>query len=1052
VRHRQGEAVLVLRLVLRALRWRAAASITVFIVAVIAVLSATVGPIYLHATNQVVLTDRLRDSPHTERDVLITRDTLAGVTGADWSAPIHSYASEAQDPRWFGPPVYAQRAVMKVVAPLHRLVYDSRLVVIDGQCQHLTFVTGRCASTDKETVVSARAARTAGWRVGDKVTPQAGNLALPIPLTIAGIYQPTDPTGDYWAPWQFFDAAPQLYDGTRARLDSFFVVASVLTSRTTSLEQSIEANVPLLTNRVGLDDRDALRAAVRSVQKRAADAAPRQILGPVTVRTQLIKLVASLNRETSLAATLVTLATAQLALLAICVLYAIVVATAAARGPEVALAKLRGRRPWSILAQGLLEPAILVLTAAVGGAALAWVVVRLVSPRLLAPDAVVAFPRSAVLVAVLATAAALLATIVAARRIVRSPVADLLRRGTDGTVPSTGLAVADAMAVTIAIAGLIELAVGGVLTAGKADPLSVLAPVLLAIAVAIVGLRLLPYAGRAVLGWTQESRHIVVFLAVRQIVRRAAGTRLVLLISIALALATFAVSNWSVARSNREIRALNQAGAARVLTVVANPGVDLRTAVDKADPGGHDAMAAMTVRLGNTPLLALDATRMAGVAAWRPDYSTSSERQVIDWLHPRTAVPVIVKGQELRVEIALTATATRGEPVRGSVTLSDDQHRRSTLDLGTLRPGRAAYRASLSPDCARGCRVTGLQAAPADTPFVQGEIAKVRPQVDVTISSIEVADAATGPWRRVDAGLTEPARWRIEQDSSGVSSSDGSLAVSFLPDVGHNQWPVLVPADVGDHVPAVLASETVDLYPGKAQANASASGLDGNAIVLDGSLHSVTLPQLDRVGAMVDLTMAERAMTDVAIGSARSQVWLSKSAPDGLTRRLEQQGLRIVETDDYRRHLIKLDHTGPAFADSLFVVAAGAATVLAIGATVLGGLVTARRRSYELAALEAVGVSPRSLRRATAAEQGLLLAVGLVLGVLAGIGGAVLALPSTPFFVETDVGPPVEYGLPRTTLAVLVAAIVVILAITCLAMARLIEGQATASRLREAQQ
>jgi ABC-type antimicrobial peptide transport system permease subunit len=159
-----------------------------------------------------------------------------------------------------------------------------------------------------------------------------------------------------------------------------------------------------------------------------------------------------------------------------------------------------------------------------------------------------------------------------------------------------------------------------------------------------------------------------------------------------------------------------------------------------------------------------------------------------------------------------------------------------------------------------------------------------------------------------------------------------------------------------------------------------------------------------------------------------------------------------VSTDTARRHLTKLDHTGPAFADSLFVVAAGAATVLAIGATVLGGLITARRRSYELAALEAVGVAPRSLRRATAAEQGLLRTVGVVLGVLAGIAGALLALPSTPFFVYTDVGPPVEYGLPGVTLAVLGATLVVVLAVTCALMARLIEGQATAARLREAQQ
>jgi hypothetical protein len=50
-----GESrVLTLRLARRAIRWRAAASATVFSVAVLAILAATVGPIYLHAVDETV--------------------------------------------------------------------------------------------------------------------------------------------------------------------------------------------------------------------------------------------------------------------------------------------------------------------------------------------------------------------------------------------------------------------------------------------------------------------------------------------------------------------------------------------------------------------------------------------------------------------------------------------------------------------------------------------------------------------------------------------------------------------------------------------------------------------------------------------------------------------------------------------------------------------------------------------------------------------------------------------------------------------------------------
>ncbi len=1045
--------MLTVRLVLRALRWRAAASITVFVVAVIAVLSATVGPIYLHATDQVVLTQRLQDTPPSQRDMVVTRDTLAGVARVDWREPVSRFARQAADPRWFGRPVFAEHAATTVTTRSPKTTYDTRILAIDSQCQHLTFTAGRCPRARTETAVSARAAATGKWRVGDRVVMRAGAAGTPLPLTVAGIYQPRDPHGAYWSPWHFFDAAPQLFDNRLGRLDSFFVVDSLLSTRIRTIPQTIEADVPLVVDRVGLDDRADLRASLRAVERAVADDTVAEAIAPTKVNTQLPTVLKSLNHEMSLAGTLVTLATAQLALLAVCVLYAIVAATAAVRGPEVALAKLRGRRPASILFQALLEPAILILTAAVAGAALAWVVVRLVSPRLLAPDAVVAFPRAALAVAALATAAALLAAFVAARRIVVSPVADLLRRGRDAATGSTGLAVADAAAVTIALAGLLELAVGGVLSSGKPDPLSVLAPALLAIAVAIVGLRLLPFVGRAVLNATRESRHLVTFLAVRQIVRRAAGARLVLLISVALALATFAVTNWSVARSNRQIRALNQTGAARVLTVAPRAGVDLRAAVGRADPGGRAAMAAEVVQVGNTPLLALDTPRMPGIAAWRADYSSKSASEVRSWLRPQTAPPVVVRGQQVRVDIDLTRVQPSGAAIIASLTLSDPAHRPSTADLGRLRPGRASYRGSLSPDCAAGCRVVGLQVEPVKAASAAASSPTGHPEIEVAVHSVATADRPAGPWRPVAAGLAEAGGWRAGEDANvELSSRAGALHLTLRPDASTGQWPAVVPADLPASVPAVLASGTVSVYPGAASANASATGLDGNALALDGSVHAVTLPELDRVGALVDLTLAQRAMTDTALSSARYQVWLARSAPSDLTARLQAQGLRILSTDSSQRHLSKLDRTGPAFADSLFVVAAGAATVLAIGATVLGGLVTARRRSYELAALEAVGVAPRTLRRATAAEQGLLLAVGLVLGVLAGIAGAALALPSTPFFVSTDIGPPVEYGLPAVTLAGLGVTLVVVLAVTCALMARLIEGQATAGRLREAQQ
>jgi uncharacterized membrane-anchored protein YhcB (DUF1043 family) len=105
-----------------------------------------------------------------------------------------------------------------------------------------------------------------------------------------------------------------------------------------------------------------------------------------------------------------------------------------------------------------------------------------------------------------------------------------------------------------------------------------------------------------------------------------------------------------------------------------------------------------------------------------------------------------------------------------------------------------------------------------------------------------------------------------------------------------------------------------------------------------------------------------------------------------------------------------------------------------------------------LAALEAVGVAPRTLRRATAAEQGSVFAIGLVVGLAAGLVGSRLALPSTPVFVDASAGPPPVVGLPWALLAGLAAGLAVVFVVVSLAIARLVERAAAPSQLRGAQQ
>jgi hypothetical protein len=1037
--------VLVFGLAARSLRWRAAASVTVFLVALVAIMAATVGPIYLHAVNQTVLAQRLRQAPQYQRDMYVSRVTLLGMPRTRWEADIHALATLAADPRWFAAPVYSQQAQVSYTNGTH---YQGRIAAVDDQCQQVHITSGRCvnASATDETMISARTATSHHLTVGAVIKPEPTVSMSPISLHVVGIYQPIHPHGSFWKPWDLFDALQPVSEHDPPKLDAFLVGPAVLSSRIGTVVQTLAANVRLMPAKVRLDDVSALRQTIKAVQSADTQRTYREGLTAPKIANQLPAVLASMSSEMSLTRTLITLSTVQLALLAIFVLYSVVAGTTSAQAPEVALAKLRGRRPRSVLLQGVLQPVVLVLLAAPIATPLAWLLVRALSGRLLGSGVDVVFPVAAAEVAAAAAGRAVLAAIIAARRILVSPVATLLRRGDDATSSSVGLALADAAAVTLALAGLVQLIAGGVFNGAKTDPLSALAPTLLGIAGAVLVLRLLPVLGRGVLRSTRDSTRLTGFLAVRQIIRRPAGARALLLVAVALALASFAVTNWSAARTNRQLRALGTAGAWTVLKVTPSPNVfDLRQAVDRADPSGHSMAAAYATPGQGTALIAVDTHRFAGVGAWGAGNSAQSLSQVLETLRGTRPPPVAFSGAKIELAVDLTRSPPRA--VRLSAGVIGADHQLAEVDFGLVHAGPGVYEGQLPADCAQGCRFTDVSLS-ANTPGLNHDDPNGRlGEIDATIS----AQAYTGAVGQPVAGFDDAARWRGDGKSlAQIGSSAGALSLVLRQSSQGGAWASLQATDVPASLPAALASGTVALYRGAR--SASSVGLDGNELPLNGVIRAVSLPQLDRFGAMVDFGAALQAMSDPAAFTTQFQVWLSPAAPKDMRARLAAQGVHVTGRVRASTYRAQLDHTGPAYADGLFLVAAAAATLLAIGATVLGGVITARRRAYELAALAAVGVAPRTLRRATAVEQGIVLGLGLVIGLAAGLGGSLLALPSTPFFVTEHVGPPTEHGLPWGLLAGLVGALIVVFVVTCVVVARFVSRQATAERLREAQE
>ncbi|HEY1485184.1 MAG TPA: hypothetical protein VGF84_03705, partial [Micromonosporaceae bacterium] len=307
--------MLVFRLALRALRWRASASVAVFLVALTGVLAATAGPIYLHALDDTVLTERLSGTSADQLDTMIERSTLAGIPHITWSGDLQAVARTAADPRWYGAPVYESSVDMYLDVDGRS---GTRLAALGGICAHVTITDGRCladGSTD-ETIVSARTAAELNLTVGATIAPQPITDTAAVRLTIVGIFQPVDPTGGYWEPWGLFDARPAI-GNQLAHVDSLLVTPQALSSRTNTLEEKLAALVPLRPTAVHLDDRPALLATVRASQALAVHrstqaSANYQDLTPTMVTTGLPTVLSRTATEMSLARTLVTVATAQL--------------------------------------------------------------------------------------------------------------------------------------------------------------------------------------------------------------------------------------------------------------------------------------------------------------------------------------------------------------------------------------------------------------------------------------------------------------------------------------------------------------------------------------------------------------------------------------------------------------------------------------------------------------------------------------------------------------------------------------------------------------------
>ncbi|MGE5617404.1 MAG: FtsX-like permease family protein [Candidatus Woesearchaeota archaeon] len=1027
---------------LRGMRWRLAISLLTVLTSAIAVGAAVVGPLYLRTARDSVLRSTVASASVEDRGA-----TLAAASGGTVSLGQIRRAERVVGHAgpWFGPPITTVLSGISLTGPRSGLV-RSQLLSRTGICRALRFAAGTCRLAAGDAAVSARSARELGIALGSVIQAQVQGAKRPVRLRITGIYDvPNYGRSYWWGNGAGYFPFGQSAGGQRRlpEIDSLITSASTAAAVPVQDVPEVTGQLPLRLSSVSLTREAGLRRTVAGLSTRLAAAG-------IRVSTQTPSLLASADSQSRTMTTIVAVAAVQLVLLAVWVLVSLLLRSGEARQAEVRVARLRGFPPRSLLAVTALEPACLCLLGLLLGIAGAWAAVAVARADLLNRSASIVpdgWSFAALGLTVLTMAGALMIYTV---RVLRSSSLSgdqvVARAGTRRLGYLT-----DAVLVVLSVVALVALATNGSLS-GHSNPIASAAPGLIALGIAVVSVHLVLAACRIGVSASANSRRIATFLALRQIVRRPVVLRQSRVLIIAVCLACFAISAWSVARSNRAAAANFGVGASQVVTVTPHRA-DLLQAVNRVDPGGQFAMAAVDVSTPSSTVLAVESSRLSAVLPWPAGISRTTLPATVRRLDPPSPPSVDVPDTAIRLA---ARTEVRGggasqTPLDLGLWLFDPRVGTTIDNLGTLHPGTWSYRGVLGDRCPGGCRLEGLGLIPAP-----GRNPPTSGTVRLTLTGISVRSGGT-IWKRAAADLF-PRGWRVTASGIRIQSNGGGSLTFVVPAgatagytgaAAYSTPPMASPADYPAVLPAAVTSEA-EAYGGALgnRGVISGQGLDGNTLNLGSAVTVSALPRVGGDAAMVDLGLLRRAQTDMTTPYATDQVWLGPRAPGNALARLRNAGLSIDRVQTSSAVVRQAQHTAPALADDFLVVATIIA-LFAAAASTLGALVAnTRQRATELTALEVGGVSRGTLVGSLGLES-VVLALTALFGAFAGVLAAVMAIPAVPEF-SAPATLPLQYGLPGGLVVAVTAAVVAVVLLTAAAVTTVLTRRMSPVLLRMA--
>ena len=1019
--------------VLSGIRYRAGRSLVVLLLAGMATAATVLAPAYSRAAQQSVLSDGLRSAPANATSLQVRSEPVAGeVPALESTTEARLELAKLLKPRRLSallqPPVAGADTETVLTAAGTDVL--ARLAYRDSACRHLTMVAGECARQAGEVVVSERSAKEYSIAAGQQVNVRGRAAIEPDSarsVTVAGIYRPTDAGEPYWGRGGYFAAGAPDGESSLPRVDAVFVGDEQDVTLPRALP-SVYLDYRLRTDSVRLDDVARVRTDLASFQ---TEVNRRQI----QLSTALRGVLDDIEADASALGRTVPIVAVPLVLVSWFVLFLLVAALTEERSAEVGLAKLRGFSPGQAARFGRAEAILLVVLAAPLGAVAGLALVEFAARALLGAGVHVEVRLPVIAAAVLSIVVSYLAVWLASSRSLARPVLALLRR-----VPERGrwrAGVADGAMVALAGASLVAA------VSDQTAPLALLAPALLALVAGILTARVLGLWSQLRVRRYAHKGRVTGLLAHAQLSRRTLGRRVMLVVTVSVALLSFAATAWDVATQARQNVAADTVGADRVVLVGAANPASLVAAVNAAEAGAQGAAGSPTampvVRVterygdGSVELLAVDTERLANVAVWR-GHDQSAVAGLAKQLRPAVIAPLVVSGF---IQADVTAASLAGTP-RLAALVAVAGRGNQTINLGTLVTGARRYRTDLV-GCAAGCRLLGL--AITRSPGANDPIG-------VTLSIDGVVSSA-GP---VATSFDDITRWRVNKTRTPGATIKLQPGPALKVDVNSADPGDVVIEYVGspDVLPAVLSGPTPD--DNVAAKDFSFPGLGEVPQAFAVVRRDRTLPRAGHNAVLFDLDYAVRAAQRTSGVSDNSrlryEVWATDRAPADLAGRLAAAGLQILGEQSITAERDRLARGAPALGLRLYLIAGGAAVALAVGTVLLTAYIGAKDRRYELAALRVAGVRPRVLRRGLLREYLHLIGLPFVVGLFAGVAGAALMLPGIPLVTVGTATGQITYPPSVGVLPFAIAATLVGLAFAVLVVLRLVDT-ATPDRLRE---